>query len=304
MKKILIAIMLLMATQAQASVIFQDDFEWSADWNSTQDLPVGCVWTSKTTVDPGGSYESMYVNATGAKNGSRGMIQYWDSPTSATHENWITKAGLTMPDEYYIGYWFKVDPSWSWGSAASLKIIKQNVGAANTTWDINWISQGTMNAYCCGDAAAGGLDDWCVINGTRWTGDSALLASIATDEMAYKMYGNWSEIDDGNWHYFVWHMKHSTETLELSVDGSNAYQMGANQWPPASNYSEGVNTERFSFGGNFSNGGGGVNEMYTAYDDVIIATTEAEVLSFLSVIATPVPGTHGAFTLRNGTAHP
>lgn len=273
-----IVITLMAASAPKAEVLFSDDFEWGADWNSsmTSVVPVSNGWGGVLVTQPGGDFENIYVNSVGAKNGSRGLVQYWDSDTSDSQESWLTQdpiSGWSFPDEYYIGYWEKIDPNWDWGGATSLKLWKVNYTSADTTWDIGWLSSFVM---ACGDS-------WCNVDGTNWTGDDNCEGVIHTDEDVAEVFGCWSDVADGEWHYFVWHMDHSGEVIELHIDGDDATQMSPTDQSYGLPYTGGVGTSRFNFGGNLSGEGGGYDEMYTAHDDLIVATTEEEVLSFLGV---------------------
>jgi len=286
----LIAVLLfILPLAAHAEVVFSDDFEWGSDWNSSQGTtaPIANGWSGILCTNRGGSYEAAYVNSAGAKQGSRGFIQYWDQTEEqgSAQDIWLTTAGIEFPDEYYVGYWFKVDPGWGWaGNVNSLKIIKTEY-VGGTTWNINWCH--VFIQYCA--------DGWCNVDGTNWTGDASCEASISTDANKY-VFGCWSDVADGNWHYFVWHMKHSTGVLECSIDGVDAIQMSPAA-APGSPYTAGVSTTRWNFGGNITDGGGTKAEQWTAYDDLIIATTEDEVLDFLGMGDEPEsPGT----TIRAG----
>ena len=108
---------------------------------------------------------------------------------------------------------------------------------------------------------------------------SGAVRSLCTDEWGRNWAGSWSDLGSG-WHYFLWHFNHSNRTLELYVDGQPAMQTEY-----ATNYSGSGwdSSYGISFGGNITDGGGGVNEMWTKYDDVVIATTRSEVESFLGV---------------------
>lgn len=251
-----------------SNVIFCDDFEWGSDWNSSMSdaLPGEHGWGAVQMDNRGGFKEAAYVNSAQAKQGEMSFIQYWDKTMG--YENaqniWLLQGeyypGINYPDEWYWGYWFKIDPNWEWGSAASLKIAKLQFND-ETTWDINWA------ASCYTGSDYGWL-----------SAPSGEGYAICTNEYGNNNFGGWNSIDDGEWHYFVWHVKHSTNTLELKIDGSNAKNYSNAPVFPGT----GMN-DKFNFGGNISNGGGDVAEMWTAYDDVIIAKTELEVENFLGV---------------------
>lgn len=51
-------------------------------------------------------------------------------------------------------------------------------------------------------------------------------------------------------------------------------------------------TYGISFGGNITDGGGGVAEQWTKYDDIVIATTKSEIEHFLGVDSPPSPPTN------------
>lgn len=104
--------------------------------------------------------------------------------------------------------------------------------------------------------------------------------TICTDEWGKNTFSGWNSISDGNWHYFVWHFNHSTGTLELFIDGVSAANTNVATAYPGTGWDSAFG---ISFGGNITNGGGGVNEMWTKYDDIIIATTKTEVENFLGI---------------------
>lgn len=279
-----IALLVLFATplfgqRASASVVFSCDFEWGADWNCSQGdtAPVANGWDGVQCFNRGGDFEAAYVNAAGAKQGMRGFIQYWDATPSqgAAQDIWLISTSISFPLDYYIGYWFKIDANWDWGDVTSLKVIKTNFADnSNTSWDINWTSSANYP----------NPSEYYVVDGSNWTGAANCGQTINTDEMIRQGMGCWNHIADGQWHHFIWHMNHAAGTLSLWIDGSDALQMQLITPPFGSPFSDGVNgLERWNFGGNISDGGGGYAEMYTAYDDIIIATTRAEVESFLGV---------------------
>lgn len=300
---LVIFVAFLLPLTLNAEVLFSDDFEWGADWNSGQANAEAIAsahgWGSVAVgmQNRGGSYEAAYINSAGAKQGSRGFIQYWDKTTEYAYAQdiWLKSYPVFnfFPDEYYIGYWFKVDPEWGWaGDSNSLKIIKTNFGdGGSTTWDIVW--KHIYSPYCG--------DTWCYVDSNNWTGDAGCDASIQVGpDAGSMMLGCWSAMMDGEWHCFIWHMKHSTGVLTLSIDGEDALQMKSASAPGAI-YQAGVGSVRWEFGGNITNGGGTKAEQWTAYDDLIIATTRTEVEDFLGVSgATPAPPTLSNVTISNG----
>ncbi len=293
---LLVLILLTIPLSVPADVIFSDDFEWGSDWDSSQSsvAPTANGWDGTLIANRGGSYEACYVNAAGAKQGARGFIQYWDTiEGTGAQDIWLTTNSITFTNEYYIGFWFKVDTNWDWGSVSSLKLIKTNYAdVGNTTWDIVWYSNFIA---ACGDS-------WCNIDGTNWTGDSGCDAALCPGGSAAEVFGCWSDVDDGNWHYFIFHINHSGNIMTIEIDGNDAGQMS-----PTGDYgtpfTDGINgSERWNFGGNITNGGGGYSEMYTAYDDLIIATTKEEVETFLGVSGSSTPTITGSH-ITGGHVH-
>lgn len=281
----IILLMFFVPVYAEASIIFSDNFNWEENWDSSQAATVLQThdWGGFSAQNRGGDFEAAYVNELGARGPGKGFIQYWDQTTDYEYAQdiWLslrssliphpTLQPIVFPDEYFIGYWFKVDPEWDWGGITSYKIIKTNY-ADGTTWDIVWGHQ--FLAYCG--------DSWCSVDGSYWTGDPNCIASISTDDSVREVTGCWSDVNDGQWHSFIWHMNHPARTLSLSIDGIDASQMS-----PSTLYSDtyagGIGTERWGIGGNVTNGGGGKDEMWSAFDDFIIATTQDEIESFWSV---------------------
>lgn len=284
--KCIVLLICLISNTAQARIIFSDDFEWGLDWNTSMGstIPISQGWSGGILADEGGgSLYVGYVNATGAKQGSRGFVQYWDQVDLGMAQNcWLNTNDITFPGHYYLGYWFKVDPLWDWGGVDSLKVIKTNFAdIENTTWDINWANGGNfLNP-----------NEYFVVDGQNWTGNTGCERTLVTDDTVRASFGCWSTINDGQWHYFIWDFNHEAGTLGLKIDGTDAFQMDIKTSPYGAPYEAGVNgLERWNFGGNISAGGGGVAEMYTAYDDVIICTSETEALSFLGVSVTTMTG--------------
>ncbi len=263
-----IVFMAMFPFAAGAATIFSDHFDSTPDWSMSQSgAPQG--WSGKLGQNRGGNYDVGYINATGRHGSSgKGFIQYWDKTTgySYAQDSWLMKSNINIPGEFYLGYWFQHDPSWDWGSVSSLKIMKIHFND-NTTWDIYWTN------FCAG------CTDWRVPAGTGF--------SICTDEYGKNWYGSWNALGS-NWHYFIWHVNHATGLLELTIDGVSVAKTSYATSFKGTGFDSvyGVN-----FGGNITNGGGGVNEMWTKYDDIIMATTRAEVESFLGIGSTPVQDT-------------
>lgn len=254
-------IMFLASSYVQAATLFSDDFDSQPDWNMSQNASLLSGWSEKLGQNRGGDYQAGYISSTGRHGPSgKGFIQYWDKTASysSAQDCWLMKRNIDFPDEWYLGYWFQRDPNWSWGSVSSLKIMKIHFNNG-TTWDIYWSN------FCAGCPS--------------WRVPSDAGFSICTDEYGRNWAGSWNELGTG-WHYFIWHFKHSTQTLELIIDGVGAIKTS---YTPSYSGTGWDDIYGISFGGNITDGGGGVNEMWTKYDDVIIATTRAEVEEFLGV---------------------
>ncbi|MCB2217364.1 MAG: hypothetical protein KQH59_14945 [Desulfobulbaceae bacterium] len=258
---ILIITILLMNTLCHAEIIFSDNFDSQPDWNSSQDPNLLNHWDEVLSQNRGGAYEALYISTNG-ENGSqgKGVVQYWDSTTgySYAQDNWLIKNNIHFPNEWYLGYWFQHDPEWDWGGVSSLKLLKVHFNDGST-WDI----------YATNFCAA--CPEWRVPSGAGF--------SWCTDDAGRNWAGSWNDLG-GQWHYFIWHFNHSEGILELTVDGINAMKTDYSTSYPGSGWDSGYG---ISFGGNISNGGGGKNEMWTKYDDIIIATSLNEVTEFLGV---------------------
>lgn len=250
---------------SHAEILLGDHFDSQPDWNSSQSSSLLDVWGSVQMNNRGGTYEAAYISATGAHGSSgKGFTQYWDQTTSmgSAQDIWLIKNNINFPNEWYLGYWYKVDTNWDFGSVASLKLLKIHFDNG-TTFDINWASWYSSLYPTEAQWPPSGCD-----------------FQYKTDEWGLNSFGCWNAIADGNWHYFVWHFNHSEGTISLSIDGedaantSNATNFQGSGWDPAYG---------ISFGGNITDGGGGTDEMWTKYDDIVIATTKSEVESFLNV---------------------
>lgn len=261
---------IMVSAVASAEVIFSDNFDAQPDWNSSMDASQLLKWDEKMAENRGGQYEASYISSDGAYGGQgKGFIQYWDEASgySYAQDNWLMKNNVNFPNEWYLGYWFQHDPEWDWGSVGSLKLLKVhfNTGA---TWDI----------YATNFCAA--CPDWQVPSGSGY--------SWCTDDAGRNWAGSWNALN-GEWHYFVWRFNHSAGTISLTIDGVNAMETNYQTDYPGSGWDSEYG---ISFGGNISNGGGGKNEMWTKYDNIIIATTVQEVEDFLNAdggVTSPAP---------------
>lgn len=251
------------SSEVAGDILFGTHFDSETDWNTSQNASLLTDWDQKTADNEGGgTYEAGYIAQHGESSG-KCLKQYWDTGTSTAQNCWLIKNSISIPDEFWLGYRFKVDTNWDWGSATSLKIMKLHYDNG-TTLDINWCSSHyeMPSPYT---PPGGGY-------------------SIATDATGKNWFGHWTDIDDGAWHTFVWHFKHSTNTLECFVDGTDAALTSETPAFPGTGWDDGsVSGYALSFGGNLSGGGGGVDEMYTKYDDVCIGTTRAKVEEYLGI---------------------
>lgn len=241
-------------------IIFGDHFDDSPDWNSNQYPPTlpqnwpqvlmdDITATAVGTIDSNGS-----AHATG-----KGITQRWAyRESSGNAQNCsFDKTNLNFPDEFYLGYNFRVDPNWNWAAANSLKIMKIHFND-NTTWDIYWTN------FCAG------CPSWNVPSGCGF--------SICTDYYGRNWFGCWNSIADGEWHRFIWHVKHSTGTLELFVDGEDAARTSYDTDFPGTGFDS---VYGLHIGGNLSGSGAGLDNMWTMYDDICVGTTYEVVDSFL-----------------------
>jgi len=248
---------------AAGDILFGTHFDDENDWNTSQLASLLNDWDQVSSQNRGGSYEVGYIGQNGEASG-KCFKQLWDT-TSGTgaQDCWLIKNHIDLPDEFWLGYKFKVDTNWDWGSAVSLKIMKLHFSNGDT-FDINW-----CNSHY------GMPSPWVPPGGGF---------SIATDTMGKNWFGRWADIDDGAWHTFIWHFKHSTNTLECFVDGVDAKLTSETPAFPGTGWDDGtVSGYAISFGGNITNGGGGVSEMWDKYDDICIGTTRAKVEEYLGI---------------------
>ncbi len=258
---------------SKAAIIWGDNFDSQPDWDMSQSADLLSFWTGKLGENRGGDYEVGYINTNGAHGVSgKGFIQYWDQVDGGyAQDSWLTAQDvIDFPNEWYMGYWFKVDPNWDLGDLTSVKIMKIHFNDG-TTWDLYW----TNFIASCGDS-------WC-------NADASCEFQISSDEWAKKVFGCWSEIEDSlsgpnndGWNYFIWHFNHSENLVELEIDGVDAVRVA----PSVLSEFPGTGWDGsygLSFGGNVTNGGGGVDEMWQAYDDVVITTTKEDTEDFLGI---------------------
>jgi len=260
-----------------AEIIFSDHFDNQPEWDMTQSSSLLSGWTSKLGQNRGGNFEVGYINAIGAHGGSgKGFVQYWDrtGEYGYAQDCWLSVSPVNYPNEFFIGYWFQFDPNWGWAGPdqmiAALKLWKIHFNNGEN-WGVGW---GTF-CYQCFDAPWQGAPygpppgcgyALCTTEGQNWAG-------------CYNALG-------GEWHYFIWHINHSAGFANLTIDGEDAMQTSNPTAFEGTGWDSGYG---ISFGGNVTDGGGSVNEMWTKYDDVIIATTLTEVEEFLGVDGSPDP---------------
>ena len=112
-------------TGNEDNVIFGDHFDNQPDWNTSQDGDLLTGWDFSQSGNFGGDFEAGYINSNGAHGGAgKGFTQYWDlrNPIGYAQDIWLTKNDINYPNEWYLGYWYQVDPSWDWGNADALKV--------------------------------------------------------------------------------------------------------------------------------------------------------------------------------------
>jgi hypothetical protein len=279
MKKIFIFVMalLLMPFMVNATVIFSDNFDDQPDWNGSQSYALLSKWTgSLCNTDRGGSFP--YVGYIDNKNfygaSGKGFTQYWDAISGEYAQDcWLTAGNLSWSqyNNIYMGYHFKIDSNWQWGSANRLKLGKIHF-SDDSTWDFGYWA------------------DWCAYCGTgNCYPPSGAGFTICTDEAGLNAYGNWNALTKGVWHSFVWNFNLGTGVLTLKIDGVDAANTSFSTAFPTTAFDNAYGASMF---GNVSGTGIGV-EAYTAWDNFIIATTEAEVTSFLGSGTTTVPTVTG-----------
>lgn len=261
-----------------ADILFSDNFDDQEDWNMSQSssLLTG-GWTQKLGQNRGGNFEVGYINATGAHGGSgKGFVQYWDrtGQYGSAQDCWLSISPFNWPNEWYFGYWLQFDPNWNWNGPdqqiSSFKLWKIHFNNGEN-WGVGWQN---FFAYC--PAAS-----W----SPPYNPPPGCGHALATDEGGRNWAGCWNDLG-GEWHYYIWHVNHSTGFLGVTIDGVDVMQTQNATDFPGTGWDSGYG---LSFGGNVTDGGGGISEMWSKYDDVVIATTLAEVEEFLGVDGNPDP---------------
>jgi len=241
-------------------------------------------------VDIAGCNESDYngddweITVTDANTYTYTMAGYPDSPATGSptstmtwesaQECWIYDDDTTLPDEFWLGFWHCFDPGWNWGSVSSLKLVKQRVYDGDSL-DVAWV---TWNGYM--DTVYGACDDTDYQYSSSFCDSPAY--SFTTSNLGRSMQSCWTNERYG-WHYYIWHFEYSTETVDLYLDGVAVEQYDCDfpgGWPVGG----WMTNWGLDIGGNITDGCPGcVNEQWTKYDDIIVATTRAEVENFLCV---------------------
>jgi hypothetical protein len=254
-------------------VIFGDHFDSQVDWNSTQDSNLLDVWDQQQcgAGNNYGDYLGGYIDSQGAHDEGKGFRQYWDKDYGEDYAQdcWLINNDVDFPDEWYLGYWYRHQGDWDWGHIdTNLKLLKIHFDNPETTWDLGYwtrfYASGTTG-YPRGYSLPEGCD----------------IKAPATDEWG----GSWVDYcwdnNDEEWHYWIWHVEHSTNTLEVFVDGVSVKDNVTPEYPgDGFAYEYGM-----SFGGNIGGGfdDSGVGEYWTDYDDVVVATSRIEVEEFLGL---------------------
>lgn len=292
MKKIIaptILIVGLWCAIVNARVILSDNFDSQVDWNSTTNTspPTESIWTSAIQTNYGGSLYVMYIDST-VRHGTsgKGLRQYWDyrDPAGSAQDAWLYTADITWSSEtqIYIGYWWKIDTNMLTliEEVDNLKVMKLQT-ASGGTWDLGYWK--SFSPYCCSPTGCYPPD-----------GCSKILG---TDQQGNKSFGCWTDVIDGEWHSFIWGINFTTGELSLEIDG-----VDADNTPSCSTTIQGTNLvdDYFSIGGNMVGSYQGYPEGYTAWDDIIVATTKAEVETFLGIEGSTPPSTPSTPTIRNG----
>lgn len=270
---------LLLSTAATAEILFSEDFDDQADWNSSQSSDLLDNWDGRASSNRGGDLEVTYINSAGGHGETgKGFTQFWDS-TEPYHmaqgaQIWTSAATFHPPEDFYVGFWYQVDPRWDWGGADRLKIFRiyNHTGSSVIpTWS-NFCSEAEDNG-----------------SGGTWAVPPGCGMAICTNP-SRQWAGCWNDINDGGWHSFIFHFASSGEldTYQVWVDGNEStYGNVSGDFFPDGPFDGSLNFG-FSFGGNLSDGGGGVSEMWSRYDNIVVATSFEDVVAFLGVQTTDV----------------
>lgn len=274
----------IMSATASAEVYVGDHFDNQADYD-------GCGGGSLMP-SPWGSYnyfEDRYCNHLfiggdwGDAHGSTGksLKLEWPQAMSAFGlDSWhVADNNL---NEFWFGFWWKHDAGWDWGGDRIHK----------------WVYLPTTNS-----------GDRIMLNYDHEGGKNG-ISIIPSDGQNYYATNIPFDTTDGNWHYFVIYLKHSSGTglndgqLRLWRDGVEA------AWANTSTETTWDNTH-IDFGSgstwtSFMNFGyqsrpdwGPGNTSY--YDDIVIASTRVEVEEFLGLGDTASPSSNSSPIANAGT---
>lgn len=256
-----IFIIFFFVQEGNATVLISDRFDDGADWDGSVDPPA--PWGSYGFFGAG----STVINSTAAYGGSgKGFKINWPSSQkefALSTPNDISSYG----SEIYIGFRYRHSTPFDWGTSSGTH---------------KWLHMGT------GDGESfifnynrGGLEVF-------WNGIFHFRSNIPWDN------------NDGNWHTFVFRLKHNTGSnsdgvIQVWRDGtevvftknSNGLYNSINQV-----YIGSSTNDRWGgaikFGFQFHNGIG--SGQWENWDDVIIATTQLEVTDFLGEPSAGTPG--------------
>jgi hypothetical protein len=267
MKKYLIIIILLINTTANATVYFSDHF--STNW----------VYTAG---DPPSPWDEYFCNPCGSGQiadslGKTGMGLRYDWSTG------IASYGIASPysataglGAVYVGYWWRHSSGWVWGPDNQDKWIyfpqvggKRNMLShyGNAVCLFNRLGESSSYGYCSTNLPDSSQSAW---------------------------------LNDTSWHSFVWYINPAGGTLQGWYDGTLITWSGSPQYNGTSFDSGDGN--QFVFGYQSRDGWGNQS---TYFDDVVIASTKAEVDSFLGIgtdsTAPVITVTNPTGTLAYGT---
>ena len=258
-----IIIFLLIPVWVSATTYISDHFDAQDDW-------VGKV--GATCYDPpspwdGYGYycrEGFYINATGAHGGSgKGVTINWTQS--------MTETALTTPtsvptgkSELWIGFWYKHSSGWNWGSDTTHK----------------WYYGPETNAS---DRMMINYDQY---HRAFWAGNTQFQSNIPFN------------VNDDEWHSVIIYLKHSTGTgnndgaIRMWWDGTEATWTGLDAHVGRTNlqcdFGSGATWTSYSCIGFQSRPNWGSGNI-SYYDDIIFASTEAEVTEFLGLDEDPAP---------------
>lgn len=280
MNRVILLFLIVLFTYSNSfgEVYISDHFDAQDDWT----IPRLVCPTDPDRMPPAPwyydsctAYADTYIDSTAAHGGSgKGVGINFPADNALAQQKSIAAPSDIANGKavVWVGFWYKHNASWSWGSDQTMKWFKFTTQGGNT--NLNYDQ-----------------------NHRFIPPDSSLLKS----DMAFNL-------TDDTWHYYVVYVKHSTGAgiydgeLRLWQDGIEAI------WTVESGATTSNTTINWGSGSTFTDTGAAWgwgwqdrdgwpdNNNKAYWDDIIIASTEAEVLSFLGVSALTTSGQCGSGT--------